>query len=352
MPCIGHFRSQTYHSFDRYRLLYKPLGWTTILLVALCPAATTYTVFSFRGRWQAPYCTGYNLAVHSYWWQHISGERVVTRNILFPVVLGINFLQTHGGIISFPTNQLYLTTSAPTPADQPINTNHIYNTYTPLIHAPTQYHSHLHVTVTPNHPYHVINTAPVIIPARTNTIMTIPCTLPCSGNYLFEPSAQNFADYPVHCTPVIINAANDNLPVHFISQCDRDVVVPKHTYFGAMEKVQESNRDNLSTNATLEQLVNMHYLNVWPTETCYPANANPCIPYFKKIEVSSDPALLISPAPHLYNITLTLVMLNPSNNERKVLATLIVRKSKSKWKKCYATVPWNLVLALGLVRLC
>ena len=34
----------------------------------------------------------------------------VTRNILFPVVLGIDFLQTYGGIISFRTNQLYLTT--------------------------------------------------------------------------------------------------------------------------------------------------------------------------------------------------------------------------------------------------
>ena len=56
--------------------------------------------------------------------------------------------------------------------------------------------------------------------------MTIPCTLPRSGNYLFEPSAQNFVDHPVHCTPVIINAANDNLPVHFINQSDHDVTVP------------------------------------------------------------------------------------------------------------------------------
>ena len=87
------------------------------------------------------------------------------------------------------------------------------------------------------------------------------------------------------------------------------------------------------------QLVNMHYLNVWPTETGYLANANPCIPSFKKTQVSSNPALLISPAPHLYNITLTLVMLNSSNNECKALATIIVRKSKSKWKKCYAMVP-------------
>ena len=39
-------------------------------------------------------------------------QLVVTRNILFPVVLGIDFLRTHGGIISFPTNQLYLTNSS------------------------------------------------------------------------------------------------------------------------------------------------------------------------------------------------------------------------------------------------
>ena len=163
MPCIRHFRSQTYHDFDRYRLLYKPLGWTTILLIVLCPTATTYTVFSFRGRHQASYCAGYNCQwLVSGTLDHkpitmsidtgssislldeqlycllsfvqllqpiqfsVSGaddrpvialginslsiaiddntfqvQLVVTRNILFPVVLGINFLQTHGGIISF-----------------------------------------------------------------------------------------------------------------------------------------------------------------------------------------------------------------------------------------------------------
>ena len=47
------------------------------------------------------------------------------------------------------------------------------------------------ITVPPNQHYHVINTAPVTIPARTNTIMTIPCTLPRSRNYLFEPSKQH-----------------------------------------------------------------------------------------------------------------------------------------------------------------
>ena len=90
--------------------------------------------------------------------------------------------------------------------------------------------------------------------------MTIPCTLPRPVNYLFEPSAQNFADHPVHCTPVITSAANDNLPVHFGNHSDREVVVPKHTYVGAMEKVQELDRDNLSANATPEP-VSQHALS-------------------------------------------------------------------------------------------
>ena len=111
--------------------------------------------------------------------------------------------------------------------------------------------------------------------------MTNICTLPRSGNSLFELPKQHFADQPVKSTPVIINAANDNLPVHFINHSDRDVVVPKHTSVGAMEKVQESGRDNFSTNA----------------------------------QVSSDTVLLISPVPQLYNITLTLVMLNPSSKD-------------------------------------
>ena len=187
-------------------------------------------------------------------------QLVVTRNILFLVVLGINFLQTHGGIISFPTNQLYLPTSSPTPADQLINANHIHHAFTPLIHATAPYHSHPYITVPPTHPYHVINTAPVIIPARANTIMTNPCTLPHSGNSLFELLKQHFDDQPVESTPVIINAEDDNLPVHFINHSDRDVVEPKHIYVEAMEKVQESDRDNLSTNATPEP-VSQHALS-------------------------------------------------------------------------------------------
>ena len=242
-------------------------------------------------------------------------QLVITRNILFPVVLGIDFLQTHGGIINFPTSQLYLTTSSPTPVDQSINAKSIYNTYTPPIHAPTSYHPHPRITVPSNHPYHVINTAPVTISARTNTILTIPFTLPRSGNYLSELSAQSFADHPVHCTPVTINAANDNLPVHFINHSDRDVVVPKHNYVGAMEKVQDQTKITYLPMLPQNQLFNTHYPNVLPTVTYYPANANRCIPSFKKTQVCLDPVLLISPVPHLYNIALTLVMLNPSSKD-------------------------------------
>ena len=63
------------------------------------------------------------------------------------------------------------------------------------------------------------------------------------------------------------------------------------------------------------QLVNMHCPNVLPTVSCCPANANRCIPPFKKTQVSSDPVLRISPVPHLYNITLTLLMLNLSSKD-------------------------------------
>ena len=73
--------------------------------------------------------------------------------------------------------------------------------------------------------------------------MTIPCALPRSQNYLFEPSGQRFVEQPVHYTPVIINAENDNLPVHFINHSVKEVVIPKHSYVGAMQKVQDSDQD-------------------------------------------------------------------------------------------------------------
>ena len=147
--------------------------------------------------------------------------------------------------------------------------------------------------------------------------MTIPCTLPRSGNYLFEPSQQHFVDHPVHYTPVIINAENDNLPVHFINHSDHEIDP-----------------------------------DVSPTVTCCPTNVNHCVPFFRKTLVSSNPVLLTSPVSPLSNIIFTLVMLNPSSKERTAPATIIIRKSKSRWRRCYKTVLSNLVLVLGPFLLC
>ena len=90
--------------------------------------------------------------------------------------------------------------------------------------------------------------------------MTTPWALPRSRNYLFEPSKQHFVDQPVQYTPVIINAENDNLPVHFISHSDHEVVIPKHSYVRAMEKVQESDQDISHANTSLEP-VSQHALS-------------------------------------------------------------------------------------------
>ena len=156
----------------------------------------------------------------------------------------------------------------------PINADHIHNTYTPSIHTPNTYLSSSHLTVHTNQPNRKINTKPIIIPARVNTMMTNPCILPRSRNSLFKLPKQHFADQPVEFKSVIINAENYNLPVHFINHSDRDIVVPKHTYVRAMEKVQESGRDNLSTIATPEA-VSQHTLSECLAHSAYcPANGS------------------------------------------------------------------------------
>ena len=186
-------------------------------------------------------------------------QLVVTRNIFFPVVLGIEFLQTHGGITSFPTSQLYLTNSSPKPADQSINANHIYNTYTPPMHAPKPYHPHSCITVLAK-PYHVINTEPVSIPAGADSMMTIPCALFRSGNSLLKLLKQHFADQPVESTPVINNAKNDNSPVHCMDHSDHEVVTHNHSYAEAMDDTQEPDQDILPTKISSEP-VSQHALS-------------------------------------------------------------------------------------------
>ena len=186
---------------------------------------------------------------------------------------------------------------------------------------PTPYHSYPSITVPPNHPYHVINTAPVTIPARTNTIMTIPYTLPCSRNCLFESLAQDFADHPVHCTPVIM-LQMATYPSTLLIIVIVTLLYPSTLMSKPWKKSKNQTEKTYLPMLPKNQLVNTHYPNVLPTVACCPANANRCIPSFKKTQLSSDPVWLISPVPHLHNITLTLVMLNPSSNEHTALATI------------------------------
>lgn len=104
--------------------------------------------------------------------------------------------------------------------------NQQYTPITHTTHSHTQHMPHTLTSVQPNQPYHIIHNEPVTIPPRANTIMTIPSALPHSADYLFEPARQHFVKQPVHYTPIIINAANYNVPVHFINHNDQEVVIP------------------------------------------------------------------------------------------------------------------------------
>ena len=128
------------------------------------------------------------------------------------------------------------------------------------MHTPNPYHPRSPIILVICQPCHITNSAPVTIPARTNTIMTIPCALSHSGNYLFKTSKQQFVDHPVQYTPVIINAENEKLPLHFINHSDHEVVIPKHSYVRAMEKVQESDED-ISYASTSPEPVSHHVLS-------------------------------------------------------------------------------------------
>ena len=82
--------------------------------------------------------------------------------------------------------------------------------------------------------------------------MTIPMSFPVPEITYSNRLASVFFEQPVHFTAGIINAENGNLPVHFINHSDQEVVIPKHSYAGAMEKVQESDQDLYHTDAFLE----------------------------------------------------------------------------------------------------
>ena len=182
-------------------------------------------------------------------------------------------------------------------------------TQRPPVHSPNTYHPYSRITVHPSKPYHIINTGPVIIPARTNTIMTIPCALPHSRNYLFDPRKQSFVDQPVQHTPVIFNAENDSLPVHFINHGDHEVVIPKHSYVVTMVKVQKSNKDILPTNISPEPVIQ---------HTLYQHTGN-----VKSIK-----------------------------QEHTAPASTIVIRLKNRWRRCYKTALSNLLLVPGPALLC
>ena len=139
-------------------------------------------------------------------------QLVVTRNILFPTVLGIDFIQKYGGVIRFLTNQLHLTKTIAGQA----------STFAAVLSK-----------VQSNECYHITNKGALTNSARANTIMTIQCTIFSLGNYLFELSGQ-----------LVINTENNSLPVHFINHRDQEAFIIKHSYADAMEKVLELNQKN------------------------------------------------------------------------------------------------------------
>ena len=123
------------HNFDRYRSSISLLDEQLYCLLSFVPLLQPVQ-FSLSGADDRPLIalstTLLSIAIDDNIFQV---QLFVTRNILLPVVLGIDFLQTHGRIISFPNKQLYLTTSSSKLADKPINTNRIYNhPYTPPYH--------------------------------------------------------------------------------------------------------------------------------------------------------------------------------------------------------------------------
>ena len=203
--------------------------------------------------------------------------------------------------MSFPTKQLYLTNPSPKPTESPLKNSHTQNPYTPSMHPPNIYHPHPRTSTKPNQPYHIISNEPVTIPPRANT-MNHPLCPSAFQKLLIRTVWTAFVGQPVHYTPVIINAENDNLPVHFINDSDQEIVIPKHSYVENMEPV---NLRNL--------LMNTYYLNAFSKVTFCPTNVNACITSFRKTLVSSDPVLLILPVLPFSNTILILAMLNPSN---------------------------------------
>ena len=136
----------------------------------------------------------------------------------------------------------------------------MHKTHAPPMHTSNTYLQHSRISVHPNQPCPIISTESVTIQARTNTTMTTFCTHPHSKISLFEPSQQHFVDQPIQYTPVIINAENGNLTVHFINHIYHEDFIPKDSYVEAMKEVQELDQDISHSNSSLEP-VSQHTLS-------------------------------------------------------------------------------------------
>ena len=90
----------------------------------------------------------------------------------------------------------------------------------------------------------------------------------------------------------------------------------------------------------------MPHSNALLTLASCPINVNGYNTSFLKTLLFLDPVLLTSSPLPLLNAILILPTLNPSNKKWTVPATAIVRKLKSRWRRCYRTALSNLVLVL------
>ena len=213
------------------------------------------------------------------------------------------------------------------------------------MHTPNTFHPCTYTPAQPSKSYHIINNKPLTIPHRANTIMTIPCALHCSGDYLLKPPGQHFVEQPVHYTPVIIHAENDNLSVYFINHSDQEVVIRKHSYVRVMEKCPKTRwtyvlRRHFSGTCLSTRI---WMLNAFPKVTFCPNKVNGCTRSFQ--ENSSVFGSSIA------DLTRIFMMLNPSNRECITIVSTIVRKSKNRWRRCYKIVSLNPVLVLWPVLL-
>ena len=124
-------------------------------------------------------------------------------------------------IISFPTDQLHLTTHPPGASNcssqQSQPQKSLYQNYPAVLQQP------------------------LAIPPRSTVIMTVPCSLPPQpGTYVFTPAPEGLAEHAVNFVPIIIGPDNDTLPAHFVNHSSSEVIIPKRKTLGNFEQLSSS----------------------------------------------------------------------------------------------------------------